>query len=89
MRIDNDGFITFVIEPSLSAAVGQEAQGGCGTINTVNERILESGAIRVKNKHTLILTGVLSDTDIEVINKWPLFGDIPVIGNLFKTKAHF
>ena len=88
MKIDNDGFITFVIEPTLSAAVGQESQGGCGTINTVNERILESGAIRVKNKHTLILTGVLSDTDIEVINKWPLFGDIPVIGNLFKTKAN-
>ena len=36
----------------------------------------------------MILTGVLSDTDIEVINKWPLFGDIPVIGNLFKTKAN-
>jgi len=88
LRIDNDEFITFVLEPSLSAAVGQQTQGGCGTINTVNERKLESGAIRVKNKHTLILTGVLSDTDIEVIKKWPILGDVPFIGNLFKSKTN-
>ena len=88
LKIDNEGFVTFVIEPSLAAAVDEVDQGGCGTIFKLNERILESGAIRVKNKHTLIMTGVLSDTDREVISKWPLLGDIPVIGKLFQNKSN-
>ena len=27
------------------------------------------------------------DKDTEIISKWPLFGDIPILGNLFKNKG--
>ena len=33
------------------------------------------------------MTGVLNTTDQETIKKFPLLGDIPLIGNLFKNKA--
>ena len=33
------------------------------------------------------MTGVLNSTDKETIKKFPLLGDIPLIGNLFKSKA--
>ena len=59
LKIDDYGFVTFTIEPRISAAVGKETVNG--TVNTINE-ITRSGSVRVKNKSTLILTGVISET---------------------------
>ena len=87
-KIDDNGFVTFTLEPNLSAVVGEPvAQGQCGNITTVNERILETGAVRVRDGQTLILTGVISDTDRQVVTKWPILGDMPVIGQFFRSTA--
>ncbi|HJN32633.1 MAG TPA: hypothetical protein QF700_00770 [Prochlorococcus sp.] len=87
-KIDDNGFVTFTLEPNLSAAVGEPvAQGQCGNITTVNERILETGAVRVRDGQTLILTGVISNRDIQVVTKWPILGDMPVIGQFFRSTA--
>lgn len=40
----------------------------------------------VKNGDTLVIGGVMTDTELESISKVPFFGDIPVLGNLFKRK---
>ncbi|ABM79518.1 type II secretion pathway protein GspD [Prochlorococcus marinus] len=84
-KIDDNGFVTFSLEPNLSAKVGEQDQGECGLISTVNERLLETGAVRVRDGQTLILTGVISDRDIQVVTKWPILGDIPVIGQFFRS----
>ncbi|KGG29048.1 MULTISPECIES: type II secretion system protein GspD [unclassified Prochlorococcus] len=84
-KIDDNGFVTFSLEPNLSAEVGELDQGECGVIKTVNERLLETGAVRVRDGQTLILTGVISDRDIQVVTKWPILGDIPVIGQFFRS----
>ena len=86
-KIDADNYVSFVLEPSVSAAIGSTTQGGCGTINTINQRKLQSGSVRVKDGDTLVLTGVISDKDTEVINKWPILGDIPILGNLFRNSG--
>ena len=41
----------------------------------------------MKNGDTLILTGVLKDEDNVSISKVPIFGDIPVLGNLFRKNS--
>ncbi len=86
-KIDDNGFVTFTLEPNLSAAVGSTQQGQCGSITTVNERILETGAVRVRDGQTLILTGVISEDDRQVVTKWPILGDIPVIGQFFRSTS--
>ncbi len=86
-KIDIDNYVSFVLEPTVSASIGSQNQGGCGVINTINQRKLQSGSVRVRDGETLILTGVISDKDTEIISKWPLFGDIPILGNLFKNKG--
>ena len=87
-KIDDNGFVTFTLEPNLSAEVGEPVrQGECGDIKTVNERILETGAVRVRDGQTLILTGVISDSDSDVVTKWPILGDIPVIGQFFRSST--
>ena len=87
-KIDDNGFVTFSLSPEISAAVGSSVSvGNCGNINTINKRALDTGKIRVRDGQTLILTGVISDTDVQAVTKWPILGDIPLIGQFFRSSA--
>ncbi len=87
-KIDDNGFVTFSLSPEISAAVGSSVPiGNCGNINTINKRTLDTGKIRVRDGQTLILTGVISDTDVQAVTKWPILGDIPLIGQFFRSSA--
>jgi type IV pilus assembly protein PilQ len=35
----------------------------------------------------LILTGVISQTDRQVVSKWPILGDMPLIGQFFRASS--
>lgn len=41
--------------------------------------------VRVNNGETLVLGGIFDGSENSTVSKVPLFGDIPVLGNLFKT----
>lgn len=84
-KIDDNGFVTFSVNPSISAPVGNQVVPGCGTINILNQRTLAGSNARVRDGQTLILTGVISDEDRTVVTKWPIFGDMPLIGSLFRS----
>ena len=43
--------------------------------------------VRVRDGQTLILSGVLSNTDAKTKTKFPILGNIPIIGNLFTSKS--
>ena len=47
-------------------------------------RELRSGEFRVRDGQTLILTGVIQDEVLEAIDKWPVLGDLPLIGQFFR-----
>jgi type IV pilus assembly protein PilQ len=86
-KIDDNGFVTFVLSPSISAITGREdAPQGCSSdLNILSIRSLDTGALRVRDGQTLILTGVISDFDRQVVSKWPILGDIPLIGQFFRA----
>ncbi|HGY5547338.1 MAG TPA: hypothetical protein ACN46M_06420 [Prochlorococcus sp.] len=87
-RIDDNGFVTFSISPEVSAVVGtQPGSDKCGPVTLINDRILDTGKIRVRDGQTLILTGVISDSDRQTITKWPILGDIPLIGQFFRSTS--
>ena len=44
-------------------------------------------SIVVKDKETVVIGGLIQDTENETINKVPFLGDIPVLGWLFKSKS--
>ena len=80
-KIDDNGLVTFSMSPEISAAVGApQAVGNCGNVSTINSRTLDTGKIRVRDGQTLILTGVISESDVQAVTKWPILGDIPFIG---------
>lgn len=88
-KIDDNGFITMNVNPSVSVPVPAAQEPGSETggvqIYNLNKRDLQSGSIRLRDGQTLILTGVVSEQQLEEVRKWPLLGDLPLIGSLFRS----
>ncbi|MFL0735097.1 MAG: type II secretion system protein GspD, partial [Prochlorococcus sp.] len=85
LKIDDNGFVTFTIEPNISAAIGVPTDvSNCGSVFTLYKRNLETGSVRLRDGQTLILAGVIQDEDKQVVTKWPILGDIPFIGQFFR-----
>jgi type IV pilus assembly protein PilQ len=86
-KIDDNGFVTFALSPSVSAVTDREPVPGCGNIDILSVRRLDTGALRVRDGQTLIMTGVISEFDRAEVTKWPVLGDIPLIGSLFRSSG--
>jgi len=86
-KIDDNGFVTFSMSPSISAGVRQLTIPGCGPVDILAIRRLDTGSARVRDGQTLILTGVISDRDSQTVSKWPILGDIPVVGQFFRNSG--
>ena len=83
-KIDDNGFVTFSMTPTISATTRTQAVPNCGPIDILSIRSLDTGSARVRDGQTLILTGVISDLDNQVVSKWPILGDIPIVGQFFR-----
>jgi len=43
--------------------------------------------VLLENGETVVIGGIYQETSTEDVNKVPLFGDIPLVGNLFKRRS--
>ncbi|BBD69595.1 type II and III secretion system protein [Nostoc commune NIES-4072] len=88
-RIDDNGFVSLSVAPVVKApqapATINVGGGGSQQIFLVSERSLNSGLIRLRDGQTLILSGIIQDTDRTSISKIPILGDLPLIGSLFRS----
>ena len=89
-KIDDNGFVTLNVNPSVSIPVPASQAPGADTggvqIFNLNKRDLKSESIRLRDGQTLILTGVVSEQQIEEVSKWPILGDLPLLGSLFRSR---
>ncbi|WP_186549741.1 secretin N-terminal domain-containing protein [Synechococcus sp. Minos11] len=87
-RVDDNGFVTLKVNPTLSAPAGLPEQTTCNnvlySVQNLALRELKTGEFRVRDGQTLILTGVIQDDTKEEFTKWPVLGDIPLIGQFFR-----
>ncbi|MCC5617795.1 AMIN domain-containing protein [Nostoc sp. CHAB 5836] len=87
-RIDDNGFVSLSVAPIVKAPQSSavlNVSGNNQTIFLVSERSLNSGLIRLRDGQTLILSGIIQDTDRTTISKIPILGDLPLIGSLFRS----
>ncbi len=91
VKIDDNGFINFSLSPSVSALIGNEFLGNIIGIPTfqglISKRTLNSGQIRIRDGQTLVLSGVIRDSDRQTVTKVPILGDLPIIGALFRQET--
>lgn len=90
-RIDDNGFISLSVSPSLRIPIGEFDErettdfGPSGIFVTlISERRLSSGRIRIRDGQTLVLAGIIQDTDRSTVTKIPILGDLPLLGALFR-----
>ena len=86
-KIDDHGFVTFSLSPEVSAETQIQLVENCGNISIINSRELDTGKVRVRDGQTLVLTGVIQDADVQAVTKWPVLGDIPFIGQFFRSSG--
>ena len=84
-RIDDNGFVSLNINPEISVAIPTTDDPGGYTISNIQARKLKSGQVRLRDGQSLVLTGVITDDQREVATKWPILGDLPLIGPLFRS----
>ena len=91
-RIDDNGFINFSVSPSVSSLAGTQALGIVQGIPTfqglISKRTLNSGQVRIRDGQTLVLSGVIRDSDRQIQTKVPILGDLPIIGALFRQETN-
>lgn len=83
-RIDDNGFISLSVAPTVSAINGSTTTGRGDVITLLSARELTSGLIRLRDGQTLILSGIIQDSDRVSVTKVPILGDIPILGALFR-----
>lgn len=83
-RIDDNGFITLTANPIVSS-IGGSTNTADGVITLVQQRQLQSGQIRLRDGQTLILSGIIQESDRTTVSKVPILGDIPILGALFRS----
>ncbi len=90
-RIDDNGFISLIVSPTIATPVGtvEFSSGGVGSTNQLTllgRRELTSGLVRLRDGQTLILSGIIQEDDRLLEKKVPILGDIPILGALFRSR---
>lgn len=78
-RINDDGNVTMRVHPVVSTVTGL-----VNGLPQTSSREAET-TVRAKDGDTLVIGGLIRDEDIRTMQKIPLLGDLPLIGNLFKS----
>jgi type IV pilus assembly protein PilQ len=91
-RIDDNGFVTLSVIPQITAPVGTQTITGQGgnqnQITLLARRVVESGKIRLRDGQTLVLSGIIQESDRTEVSKVPILGDIPLLGALFRRTSN-
>ncbi|GBC91849.1 Type II secretion system protein D [bacterium HR15] len=82
-RVHEDHSITLQIRPEVSVITGFLQVPGGGSLPQLARRNAET-TIRLNNGETLVIGGLIRESDIKTIQKVPLLGDLPFFGYLFR-----
>lgn len=83
-RINEDNYIVLDIDLDVKAFIGQPAQPGLSPPRT-SRRI--QTVVTVPNGQTVVIGGLTSNTSSRAVSKVPFLGDIPFMGELFKSET--
>ena len=85
--IGANGQVEMIVQPSISSVSPTERQSLSQDVSApyINIRSADTVVVTPHSK-TVVIGGLISDTKSDADSKVPLLGDIPYLGNLFKSK---
>lgn len=93
-KIGDDDYITMRIRPSITdplpeVTVGDISAGEAAVrVTPISTREVILQNVRIKSGETLAIAGLKKENNVEEIGKIPFFGDLPVVGKLFRNKEY-
>ena len=89
--ISPEGYVTINVKPEYSTQAGEvrtqsEVEGQTDLAATLlSRRNLDLKNVRIKDGETLVIGGLIQESEQKTVNKIPFLGDLPVIGTVFRT----
>ena len=84
-QITNSGAIRMSIEHILSSLVAGSSASNPGGNPTTTERVISTNVL-VDHTHILVLGGLIQKQWSDTVDKIPVIGDLPLIGELFRSR---
>lgn len=75
------------IRMEINQEISQVKAGKGQAIDLVTTKRSAKTNVVVKNRDTVVIGGLIQDSEEDVINKVPILGDIPLLGWLFKSTS--
>jgi len=90
--ISPDGYVTMNIKPEYATEAGNvystNADGSKDIAATLlNRRNLDLKNVRIKDGETLIIGGLIQETEQKTVQKIPVLGDLPLVGAAFRSTS--
>jgi type IV pilus assembly protein PilQ len=79
--------IRLQLQPEFSIDTGRTSTGGGGIPQPVIDRRNAETTLLIKHGQTIVLGGLRKKDTTTQVNKIPFFGDLPIIGILFKFQG--
>lgn len=89
--ISPEGYVTVNVKPEYSTQAGEvrtqsEVAGQTDLEATLlSRRNLDLKNVRIKDGETLVIGGLIQESEQKTVHKIPLLGDLPVIGSAFRS----
>jgi type II secretory pathway component GspD/PulD (secretin) len=84
-QLGQDGYITTFIQPEVSS-ISEWRTTSAGDFPVISTRNA-SATVRVKDGETIVIGGLMSETERENTTRVPVLGYIPGLGSLFQNKS--
>jgi general secretion pathway protein D len=82
-QISEGDYIRMDINQEISAVKDSRGQA----VDLVTTKRSAKTSVVVKDRETVVIGGLIQDTEEDTVSKVPVLGDIPLLGWLFKTKS--
>ncbi len=85
-QINDNGFVKLKIHQEVSRVDETKVESSIYALRPITKQRTVDTTISVKDGETAVIAGLIEDRMSNNESKVPMLGDIPVAGNLFKTK---
>jgi len=86
-QITEGDYVKLDIYQEISALLGGESENILTNLGPTLTKRSTRTSVLVKDKQTVVIGGLMQDRVEEIVTKVPFFGDIPLLGWLFKSKS--
>jgi general secretion pathway protein D len=85
-HINPDGLVILDVAPEISTLTSSTVPVGTGVNAPIINKRSAISRVGVNSGQTIVIGGLMEDRVIENLSKVPLLGDIPLLGELFKSR---